>query len=143
MHVLADALTSVLAIAALATGKFFGWNWMDPLMGIVGSVVIAKWSVSLLRDTSRVLLDAELPDKRRKAIERAIEDGTGDRVCDLHVWRVGPRHLAAIVSIVTAEPRSPEHYKRLLAHFPDLAHVTVEVYGYADQSVRAPRTPSV
>jgi cation diffusion facilitator family transporter len=131
LHVVADALTSVLAIGALAMGKFFGWNWMDPVMGIVGSLVIAKWSVSLLRDTSRVLLDAELPDKRRKAIEKAIEDGTGDRVVDLHVWRVGPRHLAAIVSIVTPDPRSPEHYKRLLAHFPDLAHVTVEVYGCA------------
>jgi cation diffusion facilitator family transporter len=128
LHVLADALTSVLAIGALTTGKFFGWGWMDPLMGVVGSLVIARWSVSLLRDTARVLLDAELTDARREAIVHVLEDGSDDRVVDLHVWRVGPRHLAAIVSLVSHEPRDADHYKRLLAHFPDLAHVTVEVH---------------
>ncbi len=131
LHVLADALTSVLAIGALTTGKLFGWDWMDPMMGIVGSIVIARWSVSLLRDTSRVLLDAELPDRRRHEIERTIEEGTHDRVVDLHVWRVGPRHLAAIVSVVTHDGRNPDHYKRLLARFEDLVHVTVEVHGCA------------
>jgi cation diffusion facilitator family transporter len=143
LHVLADALTSVLAIAALSTGKFFGWGWMDPLMGIVGSIVIARWSISLLRDTSRVLLDAELPERRRRGIERAIEEGTDDRVVDLHVWRVGPRHLAAIVSIVTHEPRNPDHYKKLLAQFEDLVHVTVEVHGCAAETAPAKTSGAV
>jgi cation diffusion facilitator family transporter len=128
LHVLADALTSVLAIGALTTGKYLGWGWLDPAIGIVGSIVIARWSVSLLRDTSRVLLDAELPERRRREIERAIETDSDDRVVDLHVWRVGPRHLAAIVSVVTHEARGPDHYKKLLAHHGDLAHVTVEVH---------------
>lgn len=127
LHVLADALTSLLAIAALSTGKLLGWTWMDPVMGLVGSVVIARWSWTLLRDTSRVLLDAELPDARRAAIRQAIESDGDARVADLHVWRVGPRHLAAIVTLVAHQPREPDHYKRRLAGLPDLVHVTVEV----------------
>lgn len=128
LHVVADALTSVLAIAALTAGKFLGWTWMDPLMGIVGAVVIARWSYGLLVDTSRVLLDAELSERRRADIQRALEADADNRVADLHVWRVGPRHLAAIVALVTDTPQSPEHYKRLLAHHEDLVHVTVEVH---------------
>jgi cation diffusion facilitator family transporter len=128
LHVLADALTSVFAIVALTAGKLLGAAWMDPVMGIVGSVVIARWSFGLLRDTSRVLLDAELPDSRRTEIRHAIETDADNRVTDLHVWRVGPRHLAAIVSLVTHEPRDPEHYKRLLAAQHDLVHLTVEVH---------------
>jgi len=128
LHVLADALTSVLAIAALATGKLFGWSWMDPVMGLTGSIVIARWSYGLLRDTARVLLDAELADERSAAIQAAIESDADNRVADLHVWRVGPRHLAAIVSVVTHEPREPDHYKRLLASQRDLVHMTVEVH---------------
>jgi cation diffusion facilitator family transporter len=127
LHVLADALTSVLAIVALIAGKFFGWTWMDPVMGLVGSVVIARWSYGLLRDTGRVLLDAELPEERSAEIRAAIELDGDNRVADLHVWRVGPRHLAAIVSVVTHSPRQPDHYKQLLAAQHDLAHVTVEV----------------
>ena len=127
LHVLADALTSVLAIAALLTGKTLGWTWMDPVMGIVGALVIARWSVGLLRDTSAVLLDAEVPSDRRDAIRSAIEAGRDDRVSDLHVWRVGPRHLAAIVSVVASSPDPPWAYKERLKAFPDLAHVTVEV----------------
>jgi cation diffusion facilitator family transporter len=128
LHVLADAFTSVLAIAALTTGKFFGWTWMDPTMGLVGSIVIGRWSYALLRDTSRVLLDAELPTERLADIRNAIETDAGSRVADLHVWRVGPRHLAAIVSVVATDPRDPDHYKRLLARQRDLVHVTVEVH---------------
>ena len=128
LHVLADALTSLLAIAALTTGKYLGWTWMDPVMGVVGSVVIARWSLALVRDTSSVLLDAEFDEQRRRAITSALEADADNRVTDLHVWRVGPRHLAAIVSLVTHEPRDPSHYKKLLAAFPDLAHVTVEVH---------------
>lgn len=127
LHVLADALTSVLAIVALVTGKALGWTFMDPSMGIVGGLVIARWSYGLLRDTSAVLLDGEVPEARTLQIRRLIEAEPGDRVSDLHVWRVGPEHLAAIVSVVTPNPRPPSHYKDLLADQPDLAHVTVEV----------------
>jgi cation diffusion facilitator family transporter len=127
LHVLADALTSVLAIVALVAGKALGWTWMDPATGLVGSLVIARWSWGLLRDTSRVLLDAEVSDRRSREIQRAIEADADNRIADLHLWRVGPEHLAAIISVVTHEPRDPAHYKRLLAGERDLVHVTVEV----------------
>jgi cation diffusion facilitator family transporter len=127
LHVLADALTSVLAIIALLAGKALGWIWLDPVIGIVGALVISRWSYGLLRDTSAVLLDGELGEQRRRQITSAIEADGDNRVVDLHVWRVGPEHLAAIVSVVTARPRSPSHYKALLAGHPDLTHLTVEV----------------
>jgi cation diffusion facilitator family transporter len=133
LHVLADALTSVLAIAALVAGRSLGWTWMDPVMGIVGSVVIARWSWGLLRDTSAVLLDGEVDARRHRDIARAIEAHDDNRVSDLHLWRIGPRQLAAIVSVVTRAPRDPAHYRALLAAFPDLAHVTVEVNGCAEE----------
>lgn len=128
LHVLADALTSVFALAALVTGKFLGWIWTDPAMGVVGSLVIARWSYGLLRDTSRVLLDAEIPDAEREAIRAMIESEDDNRVADLHLWRVGPHHLAAIVSVVTHDPKEPEHYKSMLRSRKDVAHVTVEVH---------------
>lgn len=132
LHVLADAVTSLLAIAALTTGKYLGWTWMDPIMGLVGSIVIARWSLGLLRDTSRVLLDAEVGEERRAGIAKAIESDADNRVTDLHIWRVGPRHLAAIIVLVTHRPQSPDHYKRLLAHHDDLVHLTIEVHGCPD-----------
>lgn len=138
LHVLADALTSVLAIAALSAGKFLGWNWMDPIMGIVGSLVIARWSLALLRDTSRVLLDAEFAETRQQDIHRVLESDADTRVTDLHVWRVGPRHLAAIVSLVTHDPREPAYYKNRLSRYRDLAHVTVEVHRCAEPGAVAP-----
>jgi cation diffusion facilitator family transporter len=128
VHVVADALTSVLAIVALLAGRTLGFTWMDPVMGIVGSIVIARWSMGLLRDTSAVLLDAEVGASRREAIRAVLEAQADNRVSDLHVWRVGPRHLAAIVSVVTADPRGAAHYKELLGGFEDLVHVTVEVH---------------
>jgi cation diffusion facilitator family transporter len=134
LHVLADAVTSLLAIAALTAGKFLGWTWMDALTGILGSIVIARWSLGLLRDTSAVLLDAEVPDQRRRAIQAAIEADLDNRVSDLHLWRVGRRHLAAIVSVVTHEPKDPAHYKELLRKFADLAHVTIEVHRCTDEA---------
>jgi Co/Zn/Cd efflux system component len=100
---------------------------MDPAMGVVGSLVIARWSYGLLRDTAAVLLDAEVDEGRIAAIRQAIENDGEGRVADLHVWRVGPRHLAAIVSVVASEPREPAHYRGRLAEMPDLAHVTIEV----------------
>jgi cation diffusion facilitator family transporter len=142
LHVLADALTSVFAIVALLTGKVLGWTWMDPVMGVVGAMVIARWSAGLLRDTSAVLLDAEVADARREAIREAIERGRDDRVSDLHVWRVGPRHLAAIVSVVAPTPGPPAAYKERLQGFPDLAHVTVEVQACAGRPrPAAPQAP--
>jgi Co/Zn/Cd efflux system component len=109
LHVLADALTSLLAIAALVAAKLLGWAWMDAMTGIPGSIVIARWSLGLLRDTSAVLLDAEVPEQRRREIQAAVEADRDNRVSDLHIWRVGRRHLAAIVSVVTHEPREPSH----------------------------------
>lgn len=127
LHVLADALTSVFAIFALLAGKYFGWIWMDPLMGIVGSIIIGRWSFGLLRDTSGVLLDGSVhPDLARKVKDLLEQDA--DRVADLHLWRVGPSDTAAIVSIVSHEPRPPETYGRLLQDVLGLTHVTVEVH---------------
>lgn len=136
LHVLADALTSLLAIVALSAGKLIGWTWMDPMMGLVGALVIARWSVGLMRDTSRVLLDAEVAPHDRDAMVAAIERDADNRVTDLHVWRVGPRHLAAIVSLVTHEPRDPAHYKDLLKGFTSLAHVSIEVHACTHEPAR-------
>ncbi len=128
LHVLADALTSVLAIVALVAGRSLGWTWMDPVMGMVGGAVIARWSWSLLRETALVLLDGEVPEARRRAMVAALEEDGAARVADLHVWRVGPRHLAAIVSVVSRAPRPPANYRARLAGFADLVHVTVEIH---------------
>ena len=128
LHVLADALTSILAIVALTAGKALGWIWMDPAMGIVGSLVIARWSYGLLRDTGGVLLDAEVSLERQQQIKEVIEFESDDRVSDLHVWRVGPKHLAVVVSIVSHDPKEPDYYKGLLSRFGDLAHLTVELH---------------
>jgi len=128
LHVLADTLTSGTAIFALLTGKYFGWVWMDPLMGIVGSIVIARWSYGLLRDTSGILIDGSVPLETFDAIIEALEcDAPDDLVADLHVWPLGPGKLAVVASVVSDEPKAPDHYKKLLAHRPELVHVTVEV----------------
>jgi len=126
-HVLADALTSLLAIAALVAGKLLGWVWMDPLMGLVGAAVIARWSLGLIRDTARVLLDGDVAPELCERLRSRIEAHGDNRITDLHLWRVGPRQISVIVSLVTHEPLPPEHYKRLLADEVDLDHVTVEV----------------
>lgn len=130
LHVLADALTSVLAIAALTLGALYGWGWADPAMGVVGGVVIARWSWGLIRDAGGVLLDRtpdgdDLPAEIRQALER-----NGDRVTDLHVWRVGPGHCAAIVAVASPAAQPPSHYKALLSHIHELSHLTVEVEAY-------------
>lgn len=127
LHVLADALTSVLAIVALLTGKLLGWVWMDPAMGIVGSVLIARWSYGLLRDTGQVLLDAENTAPMEQCVRELVEQDADNRLADLHIWRVGPASHACIASIVTHDPRPVEHYKALLRGVSGLDHVTVEI----------------
>ncbi len=127
LHVLADALTSVLAIAALVSGKYLGWHWLDPVMGIVGGLIITRWAYGLVRQTGPILLDATVDPDYQRAIRHAIEHDSDNRVSDLHVWRVGANHYAAIIALVTHHPRSAEHYKGLLGDFHRLAHVTVEV----------------
>jgi cation diffusion facilitator family transporter len=127
LHVLADALTSVLAIAALSFGKFLGWHWLDPLMGIVGALIIGRWSYGLLRETSGILLDKSIAANHARNIQSKIESDPDSRVSDIHIWKVGPADYAAIVSIVTHDPKSPAHYKCLLHEFNRLSHVTIEV----------------
>ena len=125
LHVLADALTSVLAIIALLAGKYAGWNWMDPMMGIIGAVLVTRWSWQLLRDTSKVLLDEQDQDME-EAVKQAVEGGE-TKVSDLHVWAIGPDIHAAIVSVVSHQPESPSAYKeRIQARCQSLVHVTVE-----------------
>ncbi|HEY7688795.1 MAG TPA: CDF family Co(II)/Ni(II) efflux transporter DmeF [Dongiaceae bacterium] len=126
MHVLADALTSVLAIAGLAAGLLLGWIWMDALMGIVGGLVIARWSYGLIRDTGAVLLDMTPDPAIAQKIRATLETG-GDRVADLHLWRVGPGHYSAIVSLVTHRPERPSHYRERLRALGNLSHVTIEI----------------
>ncbi len=127
MHVLADAFTSVLAITALTGGKFFGWAWLDPAVGIIGSGVVFSWAYTLLRDTSGILLDrtpasSDLPDQ----ICRAVESDSDSLVTDLHVWQVGIGKYAAIISIVAHEPKSCDSYRALLRGHDELVHVTIE-----------------
>lgn len=127
LHVLADALTSVLAIGALVTGRFLGWVWMDPLMGIVGAVVIVRWSWGLLRDTGAVLLDMSVGHGIDRRIREALAHEDGARITDLHVWRVGPGHYAAIVAVRADQPRPSGYYKSRLGHIRELSHLTLEV----------------
>jgi cation diffusion facilitator family transporter len=126
VHVMADAAVSVLVIVGLLLARTFGWLWMDPLAGFIGALVIASWSVALIRDTGAILLD-RMPDPGMADKVRATIESEGDRVTDLHLWRLGPGHLGAIVSIATSAQREPAHYRQRLADFQDLSHVTVEV----------------
>jgi cation diffusion facilitator family transporter len=126
-HVLTDAFTSVLAIAALAAGLWAGWGWMDPVMGIVGAVVIAWWAKGLLADAARVLLDREMDSPIVQRLRRAIESDSDAQIADLHVWRVGRGSYASVVTIIAREPRSPDVYRARLDGIPELAHVSIEV----------------
>ena len=127
IHVIADAAVSVLTIIGLLLARAFGWVWMDPLAGIIGALVIANWSYGLMRDTGRVLLDMN-PDRRLADNVRTAIEGNGDRINDLHVWRLGPGHMSAVVSVSTDDTaRDSRFYHGLLQRFKDLSHVTVEV----------------
>jgi cation diffusion facilitator family transporter len=133
LHVLADALTSVFAIVALLTGKAFGWIWMDALMGVVGAILITRWSLGLLHDTSQILLDASPIDEIRGKVKDLLEADADNRICDMHVWWVGPNQFAAVISLVTQYPKKIEDYKKMLSTCEGLAHVTVEVNEFQNE----------
>lgn len=129
LHVLADALTSLLAIVALLAARYLGWQWMDPLMGIVGAILVTRWSVSLVRQSARVLLDFEGPEPIRAAIREAVEAEAGSRVTDLHLWVIGPGLYALEMAICVPTPRPAADYRARLPAIPGLAHVSIEVHG--------------
>ena len=132
VHVIADAAVSVLVIVALLLARSFGWMWMDPLAGLIGALVIASWAYTLIRDTAAVLLDMN-PDMHLSNQMRRIVEKEGDVLMDLHLWRLGPGHLGAIVSVATAGKRNADFYHGRLAALSGLSHVTVEVrHGLAD-----------
>jgi len=126
VHVLADAATSVLAIAALVTAAWLQWTWADPVVGIVGAFVIASWAVGLVRSSGSVLLDVN-NDRKMEGLIRQRMETRGDRVTDLHLWQVGPGHRAAVISLISDDPLPPSDYKRRLSGMHGLSHVTVEV----------------
>jgi cation diffusion facilitator family transporter len=126
IHVAADAAVSVLVIVGLLLARAFGWLWMDPLAGFIGALVIASWSIGLIRDTGAILLDCTPDPVMAEKIKTTIEND-GDKVTDLHLWRLGPGHLGAIVSVATSTQREATHYRQRLVCFSDLSHVTVEV----------------
>jgi cation diffusion facilitator family transporter len=126
VHVMADAAVSILVIIGLVLARTFGWLWMDPLAGFIGALVIANWSMALMRDTSGILLD-RTPDPRMAEKVRMAIESEGDQVTDLHLWRLGPGHLGAIVCVATSGTREAADYRQRLAKFADLSHVTVEV----------------
>ncbi len=128
IHVIADAAVSVLAIIGLLLAKTFGWLWMDPLAGIVGACVIANWSYGLLRDTGAILMDASADDTLTKKVRSAVETA-GDNLIDLHIWRLGPGHFGAVLSVVTKQSqRGPDFYHAILQRVKGLSHITVEVH---------------
>lgn len=135
LHVLADALTSVLAIVALLSGRLYGWTWMDPVMGIVGAGVIAHWSYGLLRSSGAVLLDTVSDEHLATEIRKRLQVGT-DRVADLHLWRLGPGHAALIASIVADQPQPPDRYKARLDGLGGLSHITIEVHTCSERVAR-------
>jgi cation diffusion facilitator family transporter len=126
VHVMADAAVSVLVIGGLLLARAFGWLWMDPLAGIVGSVVIASWSYGLVRDTGAILLDM-IPDRQMADNLRQTIESEGDQLADLHLWRLGPGHLGAIISVITRQARNADYYRARLARFKSLSHLTIEV----------------
>jgi cation diffusion facilitator family transporter len=126
IHILADAFTSLLAICALAGAAYFGWVWLDPVAGLIGFCVISVWSYSLIKSSAAVLLDAVASPGRVALIKQRLES-EGDRVTDLHLWRLGPGHLAVIAAIVTPRSRTPDDYKAQLVGIDGLSHIHIEV----------------
>jgi len=128
LHVLADALTSILAIVALLAAKHFGFIWMDPAMGIVGAILVARWSLGLLRTTSGVLLDKQAPQSIRERIKNSIEKDDDSKVSDLHLWSIGPNIYSLVISVVAHDPATPEQYKKRIPKNFGLAHIAIEVH---------------
>ena len=127
LHVIADALTSMLALVALIFGRNFGWIWLDPVMGIVGGLVISRWAWGLLKSSGVILLDVTPDDELTLKIKECLESYSDVRVVDMHLWKPGSAGLAASISLVTHFPESPEQYKNILREFHMLKHVTIEV----------------
>ncbi len=134
LHVLADALTSILAIIALIAAKYFGSIWMDPLMGILGSILVARWSWGLIHSTSKVLLDQQGPEESIKEIHRCIEQDGDSKVADIHLWSIGPGIYSLILSVVAHASRSPEEYKERLPDDLGLKHISIEVHQCVDST---------
>jgi cation diffusion facilitator family transporter len=132
LHVLADALTSVLAIAALGAGKMLGWAWLDPVVGILGAAVVSRWAWGLARDSAGVLLDREAPAAVKDHVRLAIEAVDDSKVADLHVWSVGPSGYATALTVVAHRPRPPEEYKALIPAAARVVHATIEVHRCED-----------
>jgi len=128
LHVLADALTSILAIVALLTAKYFGVIWMDPLMGIVGAILVSRWSLGLIKASSEVLLDKQAPHDLQQRVKQIIEQQQDNRIIDLHIWSIGPSIYAAELVIISAESNDPEYYRSLLSQDLGLVHITIEVH---------------
>jgi cation diffusion facilitator family transporter len=132
LHVLADAMTSVLAIIALLAAKYFGWNWADPLMGIVGAIMVARWCIGLLTSASSILLDHQASPQLRKSIIGIVESYKDTKVSDLHLWSIGPGIYAVDMSIVTKYPDPPNKYKTMIPSNSGVVHATVEVHTCPD-----------
>ena len=134
LHVLADALTSLLAIIALLFGKYFGWNRLDSAVGIVGAVVIMRWAFGLLKETAPILLDRSADEILMRQIEELVGK---EKIADLHVWCVSPQHWSVVISLVTERPETPDFYKQKLAALKPLAHITVEVNCTSEKSAES------
>jgi cation diffusion facilitator family transporter len=128
LHVMADALTSVLAIVALVAAKYWGFAWMDPAMGIVGAAVVSRWSYGLLRDTGSILLDHQGPESIRRKIKECIEADRDSRVADLHLWSIGPGIYAVVMTVVAHDPATPDEYRARLPKAHGLVHVSIEIH---------------
>lgn len=135
LHVMADALTSVLAIVALLTARYLGSVWMDPAMGIVGAILVARWSWGLLRSTSRVLLDRQGPEDLRRKVTEQIEADGDSRVAELHIWSIGPRIWAAEMVVVAHRPGAPDEYRKRIPEKLGIAHAAIEVHRDKEESI--------
>lgn len=127
LHVVADALTSVMAIGALLAGRYLGWTWVDPVVAVVGALVILKWGVGLIRESGRQLIDLDPSTKHRDQVRAALEGIAGTKVIDLHLWRVGPKQLVCVVSVFSREPRDLAEYKRIVTAAAPVNHLTIEI----------------
>jgi cation diffusion facilitator family transporter len=136
LHVMADALTSVMAIFALGAGRIWGATWLDPATGLVGSVLVARWGFGLARETGHVLLDHQASGDVPRRLREAIEAPEGDRVTDLHVWAIGPRRFAASLCVVSRAPKCPDHYRGLIPEKLGIVHTTVEVHQSGEGGVK-------